>query len=82
MSYKYQKSSDYESEEIAEEKEQEMVSINATEFETETKSDIDTERFVYHPEDGSVSIKVDDNGCPYGTHWDGVLGRCVQNKEK
>ena len=85
MTKDYEPETDNYSYEEEEEKKPEIVKINPKDFGAELKvdpreADLDTERFVYNI-DGSISAKVDENGCPYGFHWDHDMGRCVKNDE-
>jgi hypothetical protein len=76
-------SNESESEEVNEVKEESVVEIDHTIYankvvESDGKpSDLDESEFIYHPEDGSISYRVDENGCQKGYEWDKKLGRCI-----
>lgn len=52
------------------------------ESKTDNRPIIDEERFIYHPEDGSITHRLDKDGCPYGYFWNELKGRCSPNSEK
>jgi len=59
------------------------VSVSETdESKTDNRPIIDEAKFVYHPEDGSVTHKLDEDGCPQGYFWNELKGRCSPNSEK
>src|ERR1051326_5408887 len=79
---KFPKFSDDESDEIIlGDDSGEIIEVDPETFKAKEKGkpELDESEFVFHPEDGSVSYKLDKDGCQKGYHWDKNLMRCVPN---